>query len=699
MVGIMTAKKFIDSRGLSAFRTWYSTIKGRVNFFSSEGSTSDYGVPVIALQGVDDSYPPQKKSFLMLKYMHDHFIDDYEWFVRADDDVFIKGDKLEQFLRRINSSRPYFIGQTGIGKKEELGMLAMTEADNFCMGGPGIIFSRETLRRMAPHIGYCLNNLYTTHEDVEVGRCVQKFGGTQCTWSYEMRDILYQNYQEYHGSYKESLKKPEVENAVTLHPVKEPVYLFRVHSYFMSTKVMRLRQKMINLNNEIDMVESAIAKRDDKSTVSSRWEKYKPYSVSEVISWDYITRSVFSPSHNNPQHGIEKSAVAAFTDMKQQILLDLNKDKKTSGITKEIKDMLQCYRKIDPQYGSNYVMDLKIMTRKPKARAVTAPQRFSFQQTFSEILLMEENLENSIENISFSSKIVKLFQTLSFSKPVNKRTEKIHFIMPLAGRLKIFERFMRNFELVGLQSDQNVTLHVVLFHSERENVESDIIRVIHSYQAKYGNKVELIQARGPFSRGRGIELGASRCHNSALLYFVDVDIIMTQGSLRRIRMNTIQNSQAYFPIVFSQYDPVTVCLNDTPYCTCEDGKCHIDSYVVEEDAGYWRQFGFGIASMYRSDMVSVGGFDLTIEGWGKEDVDLYQKYLESNLTIFRAVDPGMTHVYHEIYCDSNLERSQLIMCNNTKSKSYGGMQFVSNFVYSTKSLYDRTEQFLLNVNK
>ena len=35
-------------------------------------------------------------------------------------------------------------------------------------GGPGMIFSRETLRRMVPNIKDCIKNLYSTHEDVEV---------------------------------------------------------------------------------------------------------------------------------------------------------------------------------------------------------------------------------------------------------------------------------------------------------------------------------------------------------------------------------------------------------------------------------------------------------------------------------------------------------------------------------------------------
>ena len=54
------------------------------------------------------------------------------------------------------------------------------------MGGPGVLMSRSTLRKVAPYLEYCLQNLYTTHEDVEVGRCIKKFVGVSCTWAFEV---------------------------------------------------------------------------------------------------------------------------------------------------------------------------------------------------------------------------------------------------------------------------------------------------------------------------------------------------------------------------------------------------------------------------------------------------------------------------------------------------------------------------------
>lgn len=115
---------------------------------------------------------------------------------------FFVGDKLEEFLRSLNSSKPLYLGQTGLGNIEELGKLGLEPGENFCMGGPGMIFSREVLRRMVPHIGECLREMYTTHEDVEVGRCVRRFGGTQCVWSYEVRLELWWKCSRFTGRWQ-----------------------------------------------------------------------------------------------------------------------------------------------------------------------------------------------------------------------------------------------------------------------------------------------------------------------------------------------------------------------------------------------------------------------------------------------------------------------------------------------------------------
>jgi len=139
---------------------------------------------VISLPDVDDSYPPLKKSLMMIKYIHDHHIDDYEWFMRADDDVYIRNDKLVRLLRSLNSSDDIYLGQARTGAKKERGMLNLLPGDNYCMGGPGVVFSRSVLKKVSPHIKHCLLQAPKSHmhEDIELGRCIQRYVGISCTW-------------------------------------------------------------------------------------------------------------------------------------------------------------------------------------------------------------------------------------------------------------------------------------------------------------------------------------------------------------------------------------------------------------------------------------------------------------------------------------------------------------------------------------
>jgi len=51
------------------------------------------------------------------------------------------------------------------------------------------------------------------------------------------------------------------------------------------------------------------------------------------------------------------------------------------------------------------------------------------------------------------------------------------------------------------------------------------------------------------------------------------------------------------------------------------------SIQVTEESGYFRTFAFGQVSVYKSDLDSVGGFNTSINGWGIEDTDLYEKVI------------------------------------------------------------------------
>ena len=193
-VGVVAAEHLLPTRAHAVHSTW-GAHASKLTFFSKLSPDNNYpkeaGLDVIALPGVDDTYPPQKKVFMMLKYMHDNFIDDYDWFMRADDDVYLRVDKLMKFLSRFNASEGLYIGQPGMGKKEDLERIKLREDEHYCMGGPGIIYSRGALKKMVPHIEDCMKNVVVSYnEDVEVGRCMIRRAKIMCTWSYEVSMLM-----------------------------------------------------------------------------------------------------------------------------------------------------------------------------------------------------------------------------------------------------------------------------------------------------------------------------------------------------------------------------------------------------------------------------------------------------------------------------------------------------------------------------
>ena len=54
-----------------------------------------------------------------------------------------------------------------------------------------MVFSWVTLGSMRSHVNDCYNSMLTSHEDVEVGRCVTKSTGKVCTWAYDMQTHFY----------------------------------------------------------------------------------------------------------------------------------------------------------------------------------------------------------------------------------------------------------------------------------------------------------------------------------------------------------------------------------------------------------------------------------------------------------------------------------------------------------------------------
>lgn len=781
-VGVMTAKNFLQGRAKAVYDTWGKEVPGRIAFFSSEGSYAA-GLPVVALKGVDDRYPPQKKSFMMLYYMYEHFLDKFEWFVRADDDVYIHTAKLERFLRSIDSSKPQFIGQAGKGNSEEFGLLSLEFDENFCMGGPGVILSRETLRRVAPHIPTCLKNLYSTHEDVEIGRCVQKFAGIPCTWNYEMQSILHHNSSGKYA-FTGSLKTKEVHSAITLHPVKKAPLMYRLHAYIQGLRAQEMRQETLALHRDISQMKEYLQIASEnrflapgvrifpEDVASDRYlgdsdilgirpdlNKHRPLSTDDIYEWNFLARSSYSSEQSNPKKKIESSVKEGLEDVISEIMENINNFSRQRGRVIEFRELLYGYSRVNPLYGHDLIMDLLLIYKKYRGKKMTVPVRrhLYIQRAFTEIFVREMSgpgdvftnattdrltmLSSKVKDL-FNSGLGKISGTYAdrggFFNKVSPNKEKIVFVLSLAGRYETFLRFMQNYEEICMRRQQNTELLVVLFET-KSDVPS-FHRLFEELRAKYSHQVlNLITLPGNFSRGIALDT-ATRSHyidDDAIILFIDVDMLFSEESLDRVRQNTLKHKQAYLPIVFSEYDPKRT-RSDYVDVTTATSASYNDYYKVYKahaknevsyQTGYFRQFGYGICAIYKSDALNpvIDGFNTDISGWGLEDVKFLEKIIKINnqpntlltddnfptlesfvqnktdvlgpvlrrLEVFRAPDPSLIHVFHEIFCDRNLEDSQYAMCLGTKANTLGSFRHIESIFINNRTIID----FISKINK
>ena len=92
---------------------------------------------------------------------------DYDWYLKADDDTFIFVDNLKTFLKTKNSSQPVTFGfdfRTIVDR-------------GYHSGGAGYVLSNEALQRIGlklkENIEYCPNS---GTEDVDIAKCLRKLG-------------------------------------------------------------------------------------------------------------------------------------------------------------------------------------------------------------------------------------------------------------------------------------------------------------------------------------------------------------------------------------------------------------------------------------------------------------------------------------------------------------------------------------------
>lgn len=498
-----------------------------------------------------------------------------------------------------------------------------------------------------------------------------------------MQELFYENYEHKKG-FIEELHSSKIHSAITLHPNKRPAYQYRLHNYMLSRQISQLRYHTIQLHRESmsmsHLSNTELQWEDQQLGAAPSYTRYQPAERADVIEWDFLNgRYLYSTSEKNmPRQGLGNVLRSALEHTVLQLMEMINENSKVRGRVIDFKKIQYGYKRVNPLHGTEYILDLMLLYKRHKGRKVTVPVRrhVYLQQSFSrpyfnepeqlDVAELVEAINSDFQSFSLLSNSLKIFYPFQFSESNREIREqgqkKLHILVPLMGRYDTFVRFMDNFEKVCLISNQNVKLIIILVDNDNNQDKEKHLDLIKEYHNKYPKAdLSVIPMSGEFSRGLALEMGVSVLSNNSLLFFCDVDLVFSGDALQRCRDNAVEGRQAYFPVVFSQYNPKIVF-----------GESHTEdtNFVFTKKSGFWRDYGFGITCIFKGDLLKAGGFDTSIQGWGLEDVDLFTKIINSDLKVFRSQEPGIVHVYHPVQCDTNLEPKQYKMCLGSKASTY-----------------------------
>ena len=174
----------------------------QVIFFISESCNTSLpeaiGLPLVRLvAGAGKSAEEYVlKTFSILKFLYEHYIDSFHWFMLANTQTFVHGSRLKETLSRFNPASKIYLGWAARGRPEDSSVLQLLPHEYYCLGAPGMVLSNAALQALGGELPLCLeaiqkHNMAEREQwriyDVELGRCMSRRVGIQCSQSAEVQ--------------------------------------------------------------------------------------------------------------------------------------------------------------------------------------------------------------------------------------------------------------------------------------------------------------------------------------------------------------------------------------------------------------------------------------------------------------------------------------------------------------------------------
>jgi len=163
---ILTHPNNHQSKAIHVKDTWGSHCD-KLIFMSTE---EDAGLGAIKLDVKNGKGGLWDKVRLASKHVFDNHFDDFDWFMKADDDTFVIVENLKEMLSEYDTNNPIMFGHP------------LKALGGYFSGGAGYVLSKEALRRFVvqgiPNSSLCPKRYKECQEDCNVGNCMHQLNVT-----------------------------------------------------------------------------------------------------------------------------------------------------------------------------------------------------------------------------------------------------------------------------------------------------------------------------------------------------------------------------------------------------------------------------------------------------------------------------------------------------------------------------------------
>lgn len=155
---IMTGPKNLESRTRHIRESWAKRCNKVLYISSVETNFPTVGLNVS--EGRNNLYWKTIRAF---QYIHQHHLDEADWFLKADDDTFVVVENLIYILSKYDPEKPLYLGRR----------FAPFIKQGYMSGGAGYVLSKEALRRFVKGFstGECTH--FSVIEDMALGKCME----------------------------------------------------------------------------------------------------------------------------------------------------------------------------------------------------------------------------------------------------------------------------------------------------------------------------------------------------------------------------------------------------------------------------------------------------------------------------------------------------------------------------------------------